>query len=408
MKTSLDFLDMGKRRVTLPLFCLAYLAPLTTLLTPQPNFSMYLHGLSGTYKSTLAVLTLCHFGTFTGVEAMSNFSDTVGILEKRSFTLKDSLHVVDDYHPSNNKRNAEGMESTAQRLIRGYSNRTARARLNADMTERGRYEPRGMMLMTAEELPSLESTLARVCVVSVEEDDIDRERLTALQENRSLLPHAMAAYITWVKENMGAMVEAFPGQFQDLRQMAMAQGVHRKLPEQAAFMRFALETALSFFQDNGMVTDSEARDMSAQGWDIFRQLAAKQQQRIEEDNPVDRFFDIIATLLHQHNARLEPLPSCDAAPIGAGDRLGLFDERALYLIPPAAWHAVQTFCQKEGSHFPFTRNAFFHMLQSKKIIVPSVDGKSTQVMKLKGKPIRVLKIVEGGSFAKIFTCGAEG
>ena len=142
MKTSLSFLDIGKREVTLPLWCLVYLAPLTTLLNPMPNFSVYLYGQSGTFKTTVAILVLSHFCNFSGVESLSSPSDTMGILEKRSFTLKDSLHIIDDFCHSSTRRESENKETIVQKMIRSHSNRTARGRLNPDMSERGRYEPR--------------------------------------------------------------------------------------------------------------------------------------------------------------------------------------------------------------------------------------------------------------------------
>jgi len=403
LAAALDFLDIGDRAVTLPIFCAVYLAPMTTLLTQQPNFSFYINGLSGTYKSTLAVLALSHFGHFPGVEGLSNFSDTVGILEKRSFTLKDTLHLIDDYHPSSNKRNHEGMENTAQRLIRNYSNRSARARLNADASEKGRFEPRGIMIMTAEELPTLESTLARICVVAVEEGSVDREKLTALQEKASLLPMAMALYIAWIKENMKSLQEAFPRRFREFRARAMEDGFHRKLPEQAAFMGFALEVAMEFFRESGMLTDPEAVSIAQDGWQIFGQLAARQQQRIKDDDPVDRFFDIIGTLLHQHNVKIDPMPSSCLPSIGAQDKVGFYDESVLYLIPTAAWHAVQSFCQKESTHFSCGRNTFFQMLQSKNIIATAPSGDRSHVIKIDGKALRVMKIIDGGVYRKTVT-----
>jgi hypothetical protein len=266
----------------------------------KPNFSIYCYGNSGTYKSTVAILYLSHFGEFNGIECLSNLDDSIGILEKRSFVLKDTLHVVDDFHPSHRKNDALGAEQIVQRLIRGYSNRTARGRLNPDMSERGRYEPRGLLLLTAEKLPTLESTLARVAVVEFGERSIDKVRLTEVQGMAPLLSQAMALYIGWVKENMAAIVSAYPERFQALRTRAASEGSHRKLPEQAAFLGFALETAVNFFTEKKILSDSEAKYLVDEGWEIFGSLAAKQQQRIKDDDPVSLFTDVISTLLIQH------------------------------------------------------------------------------------------------------------
>ena len=403
LAASLDLLDIGSRAVTLPLFCLVYLAPLTTLLNPMPNFSFYLFGQSGTFKTTAALLALAHFGKFTGVEGLSNFEDSKSTLELRSFKLKDSLQVIDDYHPSSNRKAAENKEDIAQRMIRAYSNRTARGRLNADLSERARYEPRGMMMMTAEEQPTLESTLARVCIIEVTEGALDRTKLSAIQKKADDLPLAMSSYIAWIKDNMTEIKETFPARFRALRDQAAAEGFHKKLPEQAAFMGVALETATSFFNEKGALSDEAAAALVSEGWSIFRELAAKQQQRIKDDDPVAMFFEIISTLLLQGQARLECYPGYAGDRIGAGEQIGWYDSACLYFIPTAIWHMVQRRCIAENTHFPFSKNTFFQMLKNQKIIIPSHSGQSSVLVKIGSKPVRVLKIVDRGVYEKSVT-----
>jgi len=399
LETSLQFLDIGNRAVTLPLFCLIYLTPMTTLLNPMPNFSFYLFGQSGSFKTTVALLALVHFGNFSGAESLSNFDDTPGILEKRSFTLKDSLHVIDDYHPSANRKAAESKEGIAQRMIRAYSNRTARGRLNSDMTERGRYEPRGMMLMTAEEQPTLESTLARICIVEVTEGAIDRQKLTAIQKNSGALPYAMASYVNWLRENMAEIKTAFTARFRTLRERAASEGFHKKLPEQAAFMGFALETASSFFLEKGVLPEDDAKALAAEGWGIFRQLAKRQSQRIDADNPIRLYFSIISTLLILGQARLDQNPYKEMSTIGTGEQLGWYnndDKQAAYmlLIPEVTDRAVRRYCRDSDIHFPFSKAAFFSMLKNKKIIQTKDDGKTGIKVSIGGFKKHVLKIVD--------------
>ena len=84
--------------------------------------------------------------------------------------------ILDDFHPSFSSRDASQKESIAQRLIRGFSNRTGRARLNADATEKGRYEPRGMLIITGEDLPMGTSTGARFWGIEVSKSKIDLKK----------------------------------------------------------------------------------------------------------------------------------------------------------------------------------------------------------------------------------------
>jgi hypothetical protein len=402
LEVSFSFLDIGNRAITLPLFCLIFLAPLTTLLDPQPNFAFYLFGQSGTYKTTLALILLSHFGTFTSAESLSNFSDTKGILEKRSFVLKDTLHVIDDYHPSANRRAAESNETIAQQMIRNYSNRTARGRLNSDMSERGRYEPRGMLLVTAEELTALESTLARQCIVEVTEGAIDRTKLSAIQADVEKLPLAMASYVNWIRENMEEIKTTFPARFRELRERAANEGFHKKLPEQASFLGFALQCCTSFFIEKGILDQDTAAALFAEGWETFKLLAKQQQQRIEDDNPISLFFEIISVILIQGQARLDCMPGYDGHSIGSSEQvIGWYDANCIYLMKAAAWHVVQRRCIAENTHFPFSKATFFKMLVNKEIILPGKGGDTTHVMTIDKKSVRVIKIIKGGVYEKL-------
>ncbi|MEW6215853.1 MAG: hypothetical protein AB1478_11745, partial [Nitrospirota bacterium] len=85
IKASLSFLDIGKCRVTLPLFSFLYLSPLTSVLKPLPNFSGDILGETGLFKTTIAALLASHFGDFTTISQLSNFEDTANAIERRAF-----------------------------------------------------------------------------------------------------------------------------------------------------------------------------------------------------------------------------------------------------------------------------------------------------------------------------------
>jgi len=398
IRTSLSFLDLGKRAITLPLLLVTYLSPLTTLLSPMPNFSSYVYGHTGTFKSSLSILQLAHFGQFTGIDNLSNFDDSANSIEKRGFVLKDALLVLDDYHPSYRRMDAQAKESIAQRLIRSFSNRTARGRLNADTSDKGRYAPRGMLQITGEEIVTLQSTLARIMVIEITEGDIDSAKLSQLQSRASLLPHAMSSYLLWIREHIDEISVVFPKRFLELREKAILENEHRKLPEQVAFLFFTLELVTNWLTEKGALSHTEAEELASSGWTILNEVTARQAQRIHEDDPVKRFADIIAAMIHQDAVCLEAFNPNQGEPIGAGDKIGYHDELYLYLLPTPVWHSVKQYCIREGDHFPFSPQSFYGLLRAKHLLVAGTDGKATIVIKRKGRPERVLKIVKGGRF----------
>ncbi|MEW6686321.1 MAG: hypothetical protein AB1393_08980 [Candidatus Edwardsbacteria bacterium] len=403
IKISLSFLDIGKRAVTIPLFSLLHLSPLTTILEPMPNFSGYIYGETGLFKTTLAILLLSHFGSFDSINNLSNFDDTANALEKRAFILKDTLHIIDDFCPSIKRIDVQHKENLAQRIIRAYSNRTARGRLNPDASEKGRYEPRGMLLMTGEEIVSLQSTLARLMVAEISAGDIDKDRLTEFQMKAHLLPHAMSSYISWLKDHIQEIKKSFPKQFIQLRDKAFKEDTHRKLPEQVAFLQFALDTVISWMVDKGILVENEALTLSKEGWDIFIELSNKQSERLEKEDPVRRFEEIIQTLITQGKVKIEDKDIPDSKRVIGGlqgELIGYYDDFYLYFLPPALWHSLQRYCIAEGSHFPFYKNTFYRMLANRKLIEVK-DGRHVISEWIRGKTQRVLKFIDRG------ICGNE-
>jgi hypothetical protein len=93
-----DLLRVAPLPITVPLWAAVYRAPLITAC--PVDFSLWLEGPTGSMKSTLAGLFLAHFGDFDWTHLLGAWSSTANQLERRAFTLKDALFVIDDYAPS--------------------------------------------------------------------------------------------------------------------------------------------------------------------------------------------------------------------------------------------------------------------------------------------------------------------
>lgn len=391
--TSLDFLSLSRPEITYPILGMTYLSPLTTIIEPQPNFSGFLYGESGSKKTTLAVLQLAHFGNFTSIYQLTNFEATANMIMRRAFTLKDVLNVIDDYHPSAQEKDAQRKEAILQRIVRSASNRTDRGRLNADSTEKGSYEPRGMIVVTGEDLPALQSTLARMLVVEILQYDVDLMKLTELQKKAHLLPHAMVSYLLFLKNNFLKIQSLFSEMFPKLREKAVSANMHGKFSEQITFLYFTFEVVTSWAVEKGIINNQQSTEIKTQAWQVFTGLASSQQRRVEREDPVRTFLDVLNTLIHQGKVYMEHKENHLKVPILGqlkGDFIGCFDEDHFYIMPPALWNVIQRFCRMEGTHFPVTKNTLYRLLKIKKIIETKGD-KHTITNWIKGKPTKVLK-----------------
>ncbi len=140
--------------VAYPLLAVVYHAPLREMLAGEPpDFVLWLHGPSGTFKSEHAALAMAHYGDFTRLSLPASFAATANAVERICSAAKDALVVVDDYHPASDAREQTAMATVASRLLRGVDNGAGRARMRADTSLRPELTPRGVVLVTGERLP---------------------------------------------------------------------------------------------------------------------------------------------------------------------------------------------------------------------------------------------------------------
>ena len=158
---TLRLLAVAPLKITILLLCAIFRAPLAELLAI--DFTVFIAGRTGSFKSELASLMQAHWGhTFSRLSLPGNWSSTANMLEKMAFWLKDAVFTVDDLLPAHSHLATTELHQRAERLIRGQGNHAGRGRMSADGSLRPTYSPTGLMVMTGEDTPRGHSLNARL------------------------------------------------------------------------------------------------------------------------------------------------------------------------------------------------------------------------------------------------------
>ena len=113
IRSSLRLLSVAPDRISLPLLAAVYRAPLGKV-----DFSLFLTGPSGAFKTALATLCQQHFGAEMDARDLpGHFGSTGNALEELAFRAKDALLVVDDFVPTAGTNDGR-LHETAERLFR--------------------------------------------------------------------------------------------------------------------------------------------------------------------------------------------------------------------------------------------------------------------------------------------------
>jgi hypothetical protein len=358
MELSLRLLEVAPLRIAAPLWAGVFRSPLASFL--PLDVSIFLHGPTGALKSSLAALYLSHHGSFSRTTLPGAWSSTANALERRAFILKDVTFVVDDYAPS--ALDAREMEAKASRLLRSQGNLAGRGRLRADASERGAYQPRGLILATGEQFPAGQSVLARTLLVEMEPGDVNIEILSQLQAAADRLSHAMAAYIAWLIPQAREVANTLAEIFQGARLRTFKAGTHLRIPETIAQLWVGLNAGLQFAQEIGAVSAARGEELQDKCWSAFLELGKDQSAIIEGERPSRRFLEILATILTQGEGRCVPRGTNPPSDM-RGVFLGWYDAERIYFLPEAAFRAVAEFSRRAGEAFPVRRTTLLRNLK---------------------------------------------
>lgn len=351
VRATLEFLQLGPRKVTAPLWAAMYAAPLTSLRPLNAVLSVY--GTTQSGKSTLAHLALTHFGTGfvqgRDYHAPIDWTSTVTAIEAAMFLAKDVPLVIDDFAPQfSSLAEARAMHKKAHHVVRSVGNRSARGRSRADLSQQNTRFPRGLVIMTAENPLIGQSIVGRMLYVGVEPGDIlpatgasngADDKLTNLQgkAQQGLLAQAMKLYLKYLAENWGRIVSEFPVMVDKAAQTArQTANLQNRLPDAYAVLAASQELALRCFEEMQLISFADADRLTAENNAALLATIQNQAEQVSAESPIRKFFTAISNLLVERKVYLSPRTQEEEyQPPFNADHIGYYDpgaeQKVIYL-----------------------------------------------------------------------------
>jgi hypothetical protein len=301
IRASLSFLSLVPDRISYPLLAAVYRAALGRV-----DFSLFLAGTSGVFKTALAALCQQHFGAGMDAYALpAHFGSTANALEILAFTAKDALLVVDDFVPTGGSGDGE-LQGTAERLFRAVGNHQGRSRMGGNGLRAVR-PPRALVLATGEEVPRGRSLRARMLIVELRPAEVDRCLLSECQTaaRQGQLAAAMGAFLSWIAERYEELQRRLQKRVRELRNQYLLYRFHARLPTALAELQSGWEIWLEFAHDAGGIDTEQQIELVNRGGKALEELAALQAPWQAANDPVLRFVALLQAALatgHAHVA----------------------------------------------------------------------------------------------------------
>jgi hypothetical protein len=394
LRRSLQFLNIASREQTWPLLAAVYTAPLAELL--HCDFALWLYGPTGSRKSTIAALLLCHFGEFDRYHLPANFTSTANAVELVLFSAKDTLLVIDDYAPPMDGKTAAQQDNVAHRLLRGVGDTRGRNRVTSDVKLRGEKGPRALPLVTAElPPPGSQSSEARTLQVEWRPESVDLDRLTRAQQGDALyFAIGMSGYLQSLAPRMDTIRARMP---EEVRKAAQKfPGEHGRCRDTAAKLSLGVRLFLNFAEKCGAIDAARKRVLTEEAHQALAACAERTGRQQADRRPTVLFLENLRALLAQGRGYLADrntgeapgehpeqwgysISSTDgvARPHPAGEKLGWVDleDQMVYLLPLAAHRAVTRYSQGSGLRFPVTQRMLGEHLDRERLLAHKSKGR---------------------------------
>jgi len=294
LRACLALAQMNPSQAILPLIGATFLAPLQCFV--PLDFSVFLHGVTGSFKSQLTMLCQSHYGRQFHNSLPGNWSSTENALEIMTFLAKDAVFVVDDFTYLRNEHSSLGykeLEKKAERIFRGQGNSTGRQRMGRNDLARS-YHSRAMIMTSGETLPRGDSLLARLFVVQLNKGDIDSSELSQMQQCAAagLFENAMAGYIKWLACEYYQWADIIPAKHERIRrEFDELRAIHFRTPDNTAKLFLGFEMFIQYLLDSSIINRAESESILTNAKDIFLELGRNQNKAFFFDDTADIFFD---------------------------------------------------------------------------------------------------------------------
>ena len=314
-KMSLKLVDMLESDKGIIFLALVYLSPLIEIISRNikpPENIVWLWGKTGSRKTSVAKIVLSHFGNFNQ-KTPSTFNDTITAIELKANMLKDILYLCDDFAPKQNYKDKKIQDSKAEFIIRIYGDRVGKGRSSNRLDIKETNVPRGMILVTGEDIICGESSNARLLSIELNRNSVDLNILTQLQNNSNLLGEAMRGYIEWLlcdMENINELANTLAHNFKyyidELRNI-YKDNVHGRTLESSAWILAGFNCMLSFMRDKNVIDKYEDDSYMSRAVTVVNKLIEDQIELISSNSPTDIFLNTLKESINSKSIRIATL-----------------------------------------------------------------------------------------------------
>lgn len=239
-----------------------------------PSFCVFLHGSSGTQKTTIANFLTQVFNRNDGITESARLSTSHASAVEMLMESVDQVKVFDDLFPADSIQVRRKQEETLVEITRYIGDGTIPARMKGNKVREGR--PQCGVLFTGEYLIGKGSDAARL--LPVEMTKPDTTALRYFQEQPLIVSTFYRNFISWFIENYEETVSYLKEWLNEYRKTDL--DVHDRLRETHFFLNTAFSLLLEYCGEKGVLSEEDTLRFHESFVELLTQLVQEQNERV--------------------------------------------------------------------------------------------------------------------------------
>lgn len=381
-RTSLNFFQVGDPKITLPIWAAMYQAPLGELLSPR--MVVWCYGPTNTFKSTLVLLAMRHYGLFQVEGDALSWNWTDNAIELAGYMLKDLPLLVDDFAHQPNHYQQKKLQQAAERIIRSTGNEAGRGRMDSKRQKhRTTTTIRSLIISTGETMPSVApSAHSRILPIRFQPGSVNLDRLSAAQAEAQRYSYAMTGYLLWLRDTWETHARTITPFFHEIRTKARENCTNQTARLSDAISRnyVAFNLAMDYGQSVGAIDQKTADDYLADHWRILLELAELQDREVKQEDPVLRFLSVLQELIQAQRVWLAPLnvePAYQEELYRSAQLIGYQDTKYYWLLFDVCYEHIQKHATSTGHPLTFAQREMKERLFEADVLIKERDDRWT-------------------------------
>lgn len=329
---------------------LAVVKELFSLAGVEPKFVLWIYGLTGSMKTSVSKVFFNLFNRDDLSKIPATFKDTQASLEIKSFEYKDSILLVDDYHPVSVYAEKRDMQLKASNILRMYGDGISKGRSNKYMQKQAEYPPRGLCVVTGEDFIGGESTISRYIGIEVNREEFNKNILAFHQQNPLVFSQHMKYFLLWISNNFEYFVEEIKSSFYEIRNNHCEEFRHPRFGEVYSILDIMIDIIFKYMKNMGYSENNLSSDI----WkNKIIKLIQEHERRTLNEDPAIMYLTAIKELIESGAIKISKMDEKNL------DKkiIGYEDKEKYYLTPKMVFIEVIKFWKNQGIEFPVTENA---------------------------------------------------